>query len=107
MIFAAQIQNFLDDLSRRLIGGIFRNRFGILQPSFAMLLICFAPSVEAGPTDPKIPAGFAGVTDLLSVLEHSKFALNVAFFVRHEYVLHPKLGNLQEVSRESVHIYNA
>lgn len=105
VIFAAQIQNFLDDLSWRLIGGIFRNRFGILQPSFAMLLICFAPSVETGPTDPKIPAGFAGVTDLLSVLEHSKFALNVAFFVRHEYFLHPKLGNLQEVSRESVHIY--
>ena len=43
VIFAAQIQNFLDDLSWRLIGGIFRNRFGILQPSFAMLLICFAP----------------------------------------------------------------
>jgi len=32
------------------------------------------------------------------VLEHSKFAMNVAFFVRHEYILHPKLGNLQEVS---------
>ena len=39
------------------------------------------------------------------MLEHFKFALNVAFFVRHEYFLHPKLGNLQEVSRESVHIY--
>jgi len=39
------------------------------------------------------------------VLEHFKFALNVAFFVRHEYFLHPKSGNLQEVSRESVHIY--
>ena len=28
------------------------------------------------------------------------------FFVRHEYFLHPKLGNLQEVLRDSVHIYN-
>lgn len=31
--------------------------------------------------------------------------LNVAFFVRHENFLHPKLGNLQEVFRESVNIY--
>jgi hypothetical protein len=41
------------------------------------------------------------------VLKHLKFALNVAFFVRHEYFLHPKSGNLQEVSQESVHIYNS
>ena len=54
---------------------------------------------------PKIPAGFASIAYRLGVLEHSKFALNVAFFVRHEYFLHPKSGNLQEVSRESVHIY--
>jgi hypothetical protein len=39
------------------------------------------------------------------VLKHLKFALNVAFFVRHEYFLHPKSGNLQEVSQESLHIY--
>ena len=49
---------------------------------------------------------FAGIADLLRVLEHLKFALNVAFFVRHEYFLHPKSGNLQEVPRETVHIYN-
>ena len=47
------------------------------------------------------------IADLLGVLEHSKFALNVAFFVRHEYFLHPKSGKLQEVSRESVHIYSS
>jgi hypothetical protein len=39
------------------------------------------------------------------VLKHLKFVLNVAFFVRYEYFLHPKSGNLQEVSQESVHIY--
>ncbi|MBU2867836.1 hypothetical protein, partial [Pacificibacter marinus] len=39
------------------------------------------------------------------MLEHSQLALNVTFFVRHKNFLHPKLGNLQEVSRESVHIY--
>ena len=48
---------------------------------------------------------FADIADLLGVLEHSKLALNVVFFVRHEYFLHPKSRNLQEVSRESVHIY--
>ena len=63
------------------------------------------PSIEAGPAYPKIPAGFAGIADLLRVLEHSKLALNVAFVVRHKYFLHPKSGNLQKVSRESVHIY--
>lgn len=31
--------------------------------------------------------------------------MNVAFFVRHENFLHPKSRNLQEVSREPVHIY--
>ena len=51
--------------------------------------------------------GFAGIADLLCVLKHLKFALNVAFFVRHEYFLHPKSGNLQEVSQESLHIYKA
>ncbi|MDG1336179.1 MAG: hypothetical protein P8P53_09075, partial [Tateyamaria sp.] len=51
-------------------------------------------------------AGFAGITDLLGVLEHSKFALNVAFLVRHRYFLHPKSGNLSKVSQETVHIYS-
>ena len=70
-----------------------------------MLLIGIPPSIEAGPAYPKIPAGFAGIADLLRVLEHSKLALNVAFVVRHGYFLHPKSGKLQEVSRGSVHIY--
>ena len=39
------------------------------------------------------------------MLEYSKFALNVAFFVRHEYFLPPKSGSLYKVSREPVHIY--
>jgi putative transposase len=42
------------------------------------------------PADAKVPASFAGIADLLRVLKHLKFALNVAFFVRHEYFLHPK-----------------
>ena len=97
VILAPQIKHFLDDLSWHLIGRVLRNRFGILQPSFATLLICFAPSIKTGPADPKIPAGFTSIADLLHVLKHLKFALNVAFFVRHEYFLHPKSGNLQEV----------
>ena len=42
---------------------------------------------------------------LCFVLKHPKFALNIALLVRHENFLHPKTGKLQEVSRESVHIY--
>jgi len=70
-----------------------------------MLLIGIPPSIKAGSPNPKIPACFAYIADLLSMLEHSQLALNVTFFVRHKNFLHPKLGNLQEVSRESVHIY--
>jgi len=69
-----------------------------------MLLVCVTPSIKTGPADPKIPAGFAGIADLLGVPEHSKFALNVAFFVRHRYFLHPKSGNLSKASQETVHI---
>ena len=79
-------------------------KVNILPASFATLLVCIPPSIEAGPAYPKIPAGFAGIADLLRVLEHSKLALNVAFVVRHEYFLHPKSGKLQEVPRESVHV---
>lgn len=43
MILAAQIQNFLDDLRRCLIGGIFRNWLGLLQVHFSMLLIGIPP----------------------------------------------------------------
>ncbi len=71
-----------------------------------MLLIGIPPSIKAGSSNPEIPARFASIADLLGVLENPKLALNVAFFVRHEIFLHPKSGNLQEVSRESVHIYN-
>jgi hypothetical protein len=78
-----------------------------LQTSFTKLLVCVTPSIKTGPTNAKIPAGFAGIVDLLGVLEHSTFALNVEFFVRHQYFLHPKAGNLQEVSREPVRIYTA
>ena len=98
VILAPQIQKFLDDLSWRLISSVLQNRFGIPQPSFAQY-------IKTGPANPKIPAGFMSVADPLGVLEHSKLALNVDFVVRHEHLLHPKSGNLQEVSRESVHIY--
>lgn len=67
MIFAGQIPDFLDDLSGRMIGRISRNRYGILQPSVAMLLICFAPAVVARPADPKKLAGFTVATHLPGV----------------------------------------
>jgi len=87
----------------QLIG--FSTQFAILQGSFATLWVCITPSIKTGPANPKISTGFAGITDLLSVLEHSKSTLNVAVLVRHEYFIHPKSENLQEVSQETVHIY--
>ena len=48
----------------------------------------------------------AKIVVFLSVLEQYKFALRVAPFHRQEYFLHPKSWNLQEVPRESVHIYS-
>ena len=69
-----------------------------------MLLVCVTLPIKSEPADAKIPASFAGIADLLRVLKHLKFALNVAFFVRHEYFLYPKLGILQEVSQGSGHI---
>ena len=42
--------------------------------------------------------------DTLGKGPEPKIAFNVAFFVRHMNFLHPGFGNLQEVSRESVHI---
>ena len=71
-----------------------------------MLLVCVTPPIKAGSADAKVPASFAGIADLLRVLKHLKFALNVAFFVRHRYFLHPKSGNLSKVSQETVHIYS-
>ena len=57
-----------------------------------MLLIGIPPSIDGGPADPKISAGLASIAYRLGGREHSKFALNVAFFVRNEYLLHPKSG---------------
>ena len=52
----------------------------------------------------EIPTCFACIADFNGVLEYLKFALNTALFVCHENFLDPKTGNLQEASRESVHI---
>ena len=70
-----------------------------------MLLVRISPSIEAGSPNPEIPTCFAGITNLLGMLKHSEFKLNVPFVIVHQNFLHPKLGNLQEVSREAVHIY--
>lgn len=53
----------------------------------------------------EIPASFAGVANLLGKLKVAKLSQNVALLVRHERFHHPKLGNLQIVFREPVHIY--
>lgn len=47
MVFAAQIQNFLHDFGRCLVGRILRDGLCIDQPSFAALVVGSPPTVEA------------------------------------------------------------
>ena len=42
MIFAAQVENLVDDLGWCLVGRVLRNRLGIDQSGFAALLVCRA-----------------------------------------------------------------
>jgi hypothetical protein len=106
MVIAAQVQNLLNDLGWRLIGRVLWNGFSILQPFLASGPIRSPPSTKAGFTDPKMAAGLADATDLISMLQNPKFTLNLSLIVRHENFLPPKLGMLSDVSRESVHIYS-
>jgi hypothetical protein len=49
-----------------------------------MLLIVTPPSLKAGPANSKILASFVCIANLLTMLEHFRLALKVAFFVHHE-----------------------
>jgi hypothetical protein len=71
MILAAQIKNLFHDLGRRLVRRVLRDRLGIDQTSVALLTISFAPSIETGLSNPKVPACLAGVADLLGILTDS------------------------------------
>lgn len=46
MIFAAQVEDFVNDLRRRLVGRVIRNGFFINQPGFAALLVGSFPAIE-------------------------------------------------------------
>jgi len=83
VVFSAKIKDLLDDLRRCLICRVLRDRLGIGEPCFAVFSISFAPAIETGLADPEISARLAGVANLLRVLKHSQFALNLALFVRH------------------------
>jgi hypothetical protein len=45
VIFATKIQDLLDNLGRCLIGRVLRNRFGVLETGFTMLLVCVPSSI--------------------------------------------------------------
>lgn len=51
--FAPQMKFFVKDLNRRLVGRFFRNKLGIRQASFTMLLVCVTPPIKTGPADTK------------------------------------------------------
>jgi hypothetical protein len=69
VVFASQVKDLVDDLWRRLVSRIFRNRLFVDQPGFAALV------------------GFAYITDLLSIAQHLELALNISFFLGHR--IHP------------------
>jgi hypothetical protein len=54
-----------------LVRRVLRDRLGIDQTSVALLTISFAPSIETGLSNPKVPACLAGVADLLGILTDS------------------------------------
>ena len=47
-----------------------------------MLLIRIPPSIKAGSPNSKIRTRFAGTADLLGMLKHSQFTLDVSLFIR-------------------------
>lgn len=104
MILTVQVQNLLDYLGRYLIGRVLRDWLGINQDSLTILLIGIPPSIKAGPANSKLPESRACISDLFSMFEHSNLSLYIAFFVRIK-TFSTQIRNLQEVSRDPVHIY--
>lgn len=105
VVFAAQMKNLLGNLRRCLVGWIFRNCFGIDQPSFTVALMGALPSVKAGPDKPKIAATLAtcpifsaccNIRNLRCNSRSSSLVIDTS----------PScFRNLQKMSHESFHIY--
>lgn len=73
----AQVKNLLDDLRRRSVPGVLRDRLLPNLSSLTMPLERGLPAVEAGSADAEVAAGPGDVSSLLSVLQDPKFALNI------------------------------
>lgn len=72
------MQDLLDDLRRRAIGGILRRCFAVLEACQAVLPKSRPPAIEAGSADAKIPTRLADITNLVSVLEHPQLVVHIA-----------------------------
>lgn len=71
MISGAQMQDFLDDFCRLLVGWIFGCAGSVLQPGFAIALESRFPPIEAGSADTEIAACLRNITVALGVLKNA------------------------------------
>ena len=72
MISGAQMQDFLDDFCRLLVGGIFWCAGSVLKPGLAIALESRFPSIETGSANTEIAAGLRYVTVTLGMLKNAQ-----------------------------------
>jgi len=65
-----------------------------------------SPSVETGPTNPKVPACLADITDLFRVLKNAEFAMDFAQIVGHRKHPHyPRWESNEDVSQVRTYLH--
>jgi hypothetical protein len=83
VIGPTQVQDLLDDFTRRLVRMVMRAAFAAVQPLVAELAISVSLDIEPGSCDPRISACLVDVSDSLGVLLDSLLALNLSLISGH------------------------
>lgn len=83
MVGLRQVKYLLDDLWRRSVLGVLRDRLLANQGSLTMLLERRLPAVETGSAYVEVPAGPTDMPRFLGKLQDRKFALNLAILRAH------------------------
>ena len=83
LVGLAEIEYLLDNLWRRAVLGVLRDRLLPNETRLTMRLKRRLPAVEAGSTDAEVPAGPANMPGLLGMLQDPQPALNLAIFLGH------------------------
>lgn len=85
MVFPPQIDNFADDPSGGLPGVALRSRGLLGKSNLPMLVVFLLPPIKGRPTQAKIAAGHAGITDLLGMFKYTQATLYFPHFRSHGY----------------------